>query len=239
MMRYALLFLPLGIISLYSSCVTDPIPCIRVSSSEVTETRDLKGFGGIVMYEYADLVITQGPDYSVKLTGPENVVELTNTSLVDDYLTISSEDCFNGSYSLKIEVTAPEFELIYVSALSSVETANTINGKRLEIELVGDITGNFDLNVDSVYSSIHGIGITDYSGTAVYHKIESSGEYTLKGFPLITDHSDISLFGLGECEVTANDKLNVVIEGSGNIYYKGSPAITSDITGTGQIIDSN
>lgn len=239
MLRLALLLPLVGMLFLFQSCNTDPITCIRVSSSQITESRDVRDFKGITLYEHANLVLSQGADYVVKITGPQNVVELTNTTLVDDYLVISSEDCFNGDDELTIEVTAPEFELIYISSMGSLETAGLIAGSNIKVELLGQITGNANFEMDSIFTVAQGKGVLNYFGTASYHEMDVEGEYAFSGFPLITEHTAISLLGLGVCEVTANGRLDVAIEGSGKVYYKGSPDINSDIAGTGQIIDSN
>jgi hypothetical protein len=31
----------------------------------------------------------------------------------------------------------------------------------------------------------------------------------------------------------------VVIEGSGNVYYKGTPSLQTDITGSGRVLNAN
>jgi len=49
----------------------------------------------------------------------------------------------------------------------------------------------------------------------------------------------ITSTGIGDCEVNVIHILNVTISGVGNVYYKGNPTITSNITGLGQLIDVN
>jgi hypothetical protein len=228
----------LALILVYS-CVPTPIECIRVSSNSTTESRSIKDFSGVVLFVPATLKISQGADYAVKLTGPQNVVELTKTTLLNDELTISTEDCFNGSYELLIEVTAPDFDLIYAGTAASLETNGAILGDNIRIELVGEISGSATFGMDSIFTSVSGKGNLNFSGSTKYHQLYLTGEADIAGFALSTDHTVIDLAGLAECEVTANERLEVTIAGSGNVYYKGNPQIDSNITGTGEIINSN
>jgi hemin uptake protein HemP len=239
MLRLALLLPLAGTMFLFQSCVTDPITCIRVSSLQITESRDIRDFKGITLYEPANLIITQGAEYAVKMTGPQNVVELTNTTLVDGYLVISSEDCFNGNDELAIEVTAPEFELVYISSRATLETIGSVQGNNIQLELLGEISGSATLEMDSVFALVSGKGNLNFSGSAKYQQLDLAGELKIAAFSLITEHTVINLAGLAACEVTANNLLEVNIAGSGNVNYKGDPQIDSNITGTGKIINSN
>ena len=50
----------------------------------------------------------------------------------------------------------------------------------------------------------------------------------------------IVIAGMGNVEITVNNKLDVVITGDGIVYYKVHPtSITHNISGTGSFIDSN
>lgn len=239
MLRLALLLPLAGTMFLFQSCVTDPITCIRVSSSQITESRDIRDFKGIILYENANLIITQGSEYAVKMTGPQNVVELTNTTLANDYLVISSADCFNGNDELTIEVTAPVYELISVEERSTLITTGVIEGENIQLSVLGAVDIDVELVMDSVFTSFVGDGELNFSGSSIYHQITLEGEFEVGGFELITDHIVIGLIGTGDCEVYANEILDVSIMGIGNVYFKGNPDILSGITGTGEIINVN
>jgi hypothetical protein len=65
------------------------------------------------------------------------------------------------------------------------------------------------------------------------------GSGSFMGYPLKVADCRIRIEGSGECEVNVTDKLDAAIKGSGNIYYKGHPRITTDIKGSGTLISSN
>lgn len=224
---------------LFSSCDSDQITCVRASSNIITEDRENKDFKGVVFNQVGDLKLTQGPDFSVKITGPDNVVALTFTVIENGLLVISSRDCFNGSYELLVEITAPEFEEIGMVGVGDVESVGMITGDIMEVNLQG--IGDFDLEIeaDSLYTTFSGTGSMTCSGDVLKHQFIGSGQFTLNGYGLVTNHTDINVSGTGDSYVRANNTLNASIVGTGDVYYKGTPAITTQITGVGDVIDAN
>lgn len=221
-----------------ASC--NEITCIRVSSNSITESRELSGYKGVVFNHAGDLKLTQGPEFSFTITGPENVVELTKTKIDNGLLIIWTDDCFNGQgVGLVVEVTAPIYESINLSGAGSISTVGEIEGDVIEMELVGsgDIVAGF--NAHELLTTVSGSGDINYSGTTLSHSLSCSGQFTFNGYALETDHTSIDVIGIGDSYIKANETLTVKIEGTGNVHYRGSPVIRSDITGIGEIIDSN
>ena len=221
------------------SCDSPIPPCIRPSSNIVTETRELKDFEGVVFNHAGDVILIQGPEYSFSIKGPDNVVELTNTTIENELLIISTNDCFNGNYDLEVFITSPVFNSISLEGAGSIVTNNQISGDIIEVNLLGQGDINAYFSADSIYTTISGKGMVSYRGFVTKHSLSSSGVFNLKGFQMATDHTLLDISGVGDCEVTANKSLAVTISGSGTIYYKGNPNIESDITGIGEVIDDN
>ena len=111
----------LVIIVIIASCdSSNQIECIRASSNSITEDRDVKDYKGVALNVVGDLLLTQGPEYAFRIQGPDNVVALTTSKVENGVLVIGSESCFNGSYNLTIEITAPDFELISLSGIGKI-----------------------------------------------------------------------------------------------------------------------
>jgi hypothetical protein len=224
--------------SLLMSCV-GPDPCHRASDNIITETRDLKDFRGIAFTSLGDIYITQGPEYSFTIKGPDNVVGFTTTRIENELLVITTEECFNGEYELSIEITAPEYTFINLAGLATLTSVSEISGDLLVMELVGIGVIEADVYVDSLYTTISGNGTVNYTGEVSRHFLSSSGEFRLNGYSLQTDHTFINLTGIGDSYVHANESLTVEITGTGKVFYQGDPDIYTDITGNGEVIDDN
>lgn len=222
-----------------SSCESNQLVCLRVSSNIISETRELKDFRGVVFNHIGDLKLMQGPEFSFKIEGPDNIVELTKTKIDNGLLIIWTDDCFNGEYDLTVEITAPDYELVSLSGTGSISTVGPIEADVIEMEVIGIGEIDADIYANQLFTTIAGTGDITYRGSVLNHQLSCSGQFTLNGYALETDHTSINITGIGDSYVTATETLTVNIEGTGNVYYRGAPVIESDITGIGEIIDSN
>ena len=62
-----------------------------------------------------------------------------------------------------------------------------------------------------------------------------TGAGKVSAFDMKVDDCTIRISGSGNCEVNVVNNLFVQVSGVGDIFYKGSPTITSDISGVGNI----
>jgi hypothetical protein len=72
-----------------------------------------------------------------------------------------------------------------------------------------------------------------------YMEVILNGSGSLFGFPLQAESCQVDITGSGNCEITANQHLDVSIDGSGSVFYKGNPTIMEDISGSGRVTDAN
>ena len=76
-------------------------------------------------------------------------------------------------------------------------------------------------------------------GDADVHELKIRGASEVESFDLLTNSTAVNIIGAGNCEVNAQNDLDVSITGAGIVYYKGNPTITQSITGLGQVVDAN
>lgn len=119
----------------------------------------------------------------------------------------------NGTWDMELERGHyGSYELTYYITIPSIEEVSNIGS--------GNVTVVDPISVDQM-------------------KVYLLGSGSFFGFPLSASTCQVDISGSGECEVTVNNDLDVVIEGSGNVYYQGSPIIHEDITGSGRVVDAN
>jgi hypothetical protein len=227
------------LLTFLGSCDTNKITCIRVDANIISEVRELDGFDRVEFNHIGDLKLTQGPVFSFKITGPDNVLELTKTKIENGLLVIWMDDCFSGDFDLTVELTAPNYKMINLSGLGSITTAGPIESEVIEMGLIGSGDIEAEIYATELYTTITGTGEISYRGLVLSHQLSCSGEFTLNSYALETDHTSIDISGKGDSYVTVNKTLTVDIEGSGNVYYHGIPVIDSSIIGIGEIIDQN
>jgi len=69
--------------------------------------------------------------------------------------------------------------------------------------------------------------------------IELTGTGDFLGFQITAQSCEVDISGTGNCEITAVKNLDVFIEGSGSVYYKGNPSLQTDINGSGAVVNAN
>jgi len=166
----------------------------------------------------------------------------TNILQVDDFDKISLEGADNVfiSYGPVQEVSVTG----HPNIISRIQT-EVSNGTWF-MELERGTYGSYELTynitvpyIDEV-SNIGSGNVTVADPISVGQmKVYLLGSGSFFGFPLSASVCQVDISGSGNCEVTVDNDLDVVIEGSGSVYYKGSPSIEVDITGSGRVVDTN
>jgi hypothetical protein len=138
----------------------------------------------------------------------------------------------------KVEVTG------HPNIISRIET--DVNNGVWQMELERDNYGDYKL---TYYITLPSIDKISYSGSGDvsisspmetdYLELSLMGSCSFKGFSLSADYCQVDISGSGDCEISAAKGLDVSIDGSGSVFYKGSPSIKDHISGSGRVIDSN
>lgn len=249
----------ISLLLILSGC-EDPkaFPCEKGEGERVTETRTVAGFNHIILNAPGDLYISKGQYFDLEITAQEDILEILQTEVTGNILEIRNDRCIRQSKTIEINLTLPEVNFLeiqgsgsiygldrfssneldlLISGSGNIEWASDAGTARLEIKGSGDIV--FDVIADEIFSKTLGSGDIKLSGSTVAHDINIDASGHVKGFDLITDNTNVNIAASGNCEVFANNELDVKILGSGNVYYRGTPNIDVKITGSGQLVNDN
>ena len=105
-----------------------------------------------------------------------------------------------------------------------------------------DISGSGDIQLDSLDASdvnakISGSGsITVASHVVIDHEsVKISGSGSVNTLDMQAIDADVEISGSGNCKLYVLEHLYVNISGSGDVLYKGTPAITFNGSGSGTV----
>jgi hypothetical protein len=62
-----------------------------------------------------------------------------------------------------------------------------------------------------------------------------TGSGNISAFDMEVNDCTIRVSGVGNCEVNVAESLDVLISGVGNVFYMGDPAVSSEVSGVGEI----
>jgi hypothetical protein len=224
------------------SCSSDD--CITGEGSIVTETLDLEPLDALTLIGSNNVSIKQGEFQEIKVTGYPNIIKELNRSVTNKHWEIRLDDaCYkNADYS--VEITIPYLTEANLAGSGNIIVYDFIEQDGQTYRLLG--SGNLSLGANSGTEALDvfltGSGnvttnadFTDLKSLDI--NITGSGDFS--GFSTQTNTCNIIVSGSCHSYINVRDELNVSINGSGNVNYKGNPVITSSITGSGKVIDSN
>jgi len=194
--------------------------CLNGEGSLVQETRTAGSFDAIFHQFPGSIFITKGSFPSVVVEGQSNLLPFLNTEIADDLLSVTFTDCIETGQPFNVYVSVTSLETINLAGIGNVEFENEVVTPRLELVTTG--LGDFFIQ-----------------GAADTLEITINGQGNVNGFDMISERCDILIAGTGDVEVTANQELFVIINGQGNVFYKGMPTVVSDINGLGTVTDAN
>ena len=200
------------------SCKKDSV---KGSGSIITEPRAVVDFFNVSVSGSTNIFITQGNNFDVKVKAYENIIPYLETKVQDGTLFVGFKSNSNISNdNSEVYITMPSLNSLALSGSGNISSKGTFLG-----------SGNFK-------ATISGSGnIVIEGGTANNYQINISGSGSVKSFGMISKQAVVSIKGSGNAELTVLQDLNATIDGSGTVYYKGTPVtVTSKITGSGQII---
>jgi|WetSurSiteA1Bulk_404760.scaffolds.fasta_scaffold08624_2 hypothetical protein len=157
--------------------------------------------------------------------------EIEHTGVADYYITIGSPQ----SVVLKAQQN-----IIDVMTWEVVDHSLKVGlQEHVSIETHDEI--RFDITVPALYNlELTGVGDFVVSGPDQgVLTITLTGVGNIDSYSLKADTCNIMLTGVGNCKVFARNLLSGALSGVGNVYYKGNPEINLNVTGVGQVIDSN
>ncbi len=210
---------------------------VRGSGIILEEIRQLSTFQSITMGISADLFFTVGLAQNFRIIGDENILEIIETTVKPEgTLEIVSPKNYRPTSRVKIFVSMTEANAFSLSGEGTVLGQSPFSTNDLILSVSGSGSMEMDVTAGQITSTISGSGDIRLSGAAAIHTITISGSGKAHALDLESIRCDVLLSGSGECYVSVLQFLNVDISGSGNVNYRGLPSVTSNISGSGQLI---
>jgi len=242
MNKKRILSLSLMIISslLLSACAITGFNVTRGSGELTTQTRDVSGFDRVQIDGAGELIIIQGENESLEIRAEDNIIGELTSDVRDTTLVLGYRDNFlrntiipteRITYTLNVmdlsEVTINGAADMEIDSLETGSLSLVING-------AGQVTID-QLMADNLSVQISGTTTMEIAGQVTTQSIMIDGAGNFRGGDLETNTTTIEINGLGNATVWANETLDISIDGGGNLRYYGSPNVTQDVNGFGDI----
>ena len=212
----------------------------------ISEEKQISGVRRVILREFGQLFITQGPVETLTIEGPDALTSLVRTEVRNDELLIDLDGgwwdrtwrAFTSSVegkSLKFHLTVKELEGLFVTGASRVKAEGLqLDNFQLIMKGAGDIKLT-NLQANRLDIDMPGAGLLLLSGNAVEQNVVMRGAGSYDAPRLQTERTNVKLQGVGKASVWATKELNAEVDGVGKIEYYGSPDVTQKVSGLGKI----
>jgi hypothetical protein len=223
----------------------------------ITEDYQLEEFSGVVLEGSFDLLLAQGDERKVSVTGNQDMVERLVVTVENHELHVSLKPGAYTNYTLKVNVTLPHFKRLKLDGSGDIVVGDFKGLDDVEVLLEGSgnirsdgilhvagtvnclLDGSGDvglkLNALTVKAKLEGSGDIDLSGKATELIAELEGSGDVNSFGLEVLRCTAELEGSGDIKVNVAEQLHATLDGSGDIAYHGKPDVKSQLAGSGSI----
>lgn len=243
MKKNPIISIPFLVLSIFilSACQFFPwVRVVRGSGNLTAESRPVSGFNAIRLDGAGRLVITQGTTESLEIQAEDNLINELTSQVEGSTLVLGYQD---RPWRKSVIPTRPIVYNLVVTDLAKL----TLNGagdfdlqslqtEALVLEING--AGNFkivDLTADSLSINLAGTGSITVSGVVSKQEVILDGAGGYQAGDLQTRSTTIEINGLGSGTVWVTETLDISITGGGSVSYYGSPNVTQEITGLGDV----
>jgi hypothetical protein len=181
-----------------------------------SEVRPLKDFDAISLRAPIDLNITIGKEFIITVLADEKLLPSITTRLNERRLVIDSKDVYSSMRMPKINVQLPALHQLSIQGSGDAKIAGLTEGAlRLQVSGSGDIVA---------------------AGTVDSLEIDVDGSGDVDGSLLIANNGRVRINGSGDVHVYAQNALDILINGSGDVTYLGAPHnFSKSVNGSGDI----
>jgi hypothetical protein len=187
----------------------------RGSGTMAIEARDVSGFAEIELNGSGTVLVSVTGTESLKVEAEDNILPLLTSEVRDGRLVLGAKESISPTRDIVYTVTVINLEAVAVSGSGSVVAVDVV-------------TNGFEVD-------INGSGIVTPEGASEHLDLSISGSGEFEGEGFVSATGTVSVSGSGDAVVDVTDDLTVDVSGSGTVRYIGDPAVSTSISGSGEI----
>jgi hypothetical protein len=213
---------------------------VRGDGPVVTQNLEVSTFSGIDLRIDAEVYYHAAPDYSLQVSGQQNIIDVLETYTADGRLVIRyrGDVRVRSHERLHIQVAGPSVNTLRVSGPGNLYTSGPLSPSRMDIDMSG--SGAISVSelacsfLDADLSGSGSIRVAGGTATEVSTHISGSGDIDLGGVAATKAKTFTS--GSGTTHLQVSGSLESTISGSGNVFYRGNPTVESHTSGSGRVM---
>jgi hypothetical protein len=198
---------------------------VALRAADVVKEVPVGAFSDLEVRTVGNVYLVQGNKEAVRIESTRDVSDYIEVTNAGNKLTITSKGLHNWRGKLDIYVTVRELNSAYFKAVGNVKTQNALKSKSLK--MTASAAGNISLDLDCTGFECHfsAVGNVNLAGETDSADIYNSATGNLRAGDLKTGTLSAHLSGVGNVTLCADKVISIDAHGTGNITYKGNPAV--------------
>ncbi len=176
-----------------------------------------KSFNAININTAGDISIHKSSRNRVSIQTDKNLINKCSTYIENGILFIKTKGNFISSHGLKIDIDSSNLNKLTIVGASNVKVKN--------------------YNIDNLTLNIHGSSDVYLNSNSINRlNIDADGSYDINLLNSKVKEATIRASGSGDIKIDVSNSLNVYIDGTTDIKYRGNPKISKEINGVADLI---
>lgn len=180
--------------------------------------------------------VQQGAFFSVEARGDRRNIDDLKVYKDGNTLVIRYNDNHNRKHDTFISITMPSLRAANFSGATNSRISGFSGLGELDFYLSGASLSQLDVDAGEVNLVISGASNLTLSGSGAELKSEISGASLLNSFNYTVDEVKVNASGASKAHVYADSQLEAIASGASVIYYKGSPNVSSSVSGASSVV---
>lgn len=223
--------LSIGIVLLaglvFTSCdLEDPGPVQN-------DTRDFTvvDFDRLEMGSAFVIEVVQGSVYKIEAWGDRRNLDDLLVYKNGQTLIIRYDESTNRRYETTLRITMPELAGFNFSGASNAVVSGFESQESLDVALSGASVAQLDAGYSRLNIQLSGSSSLVLHGLGDQMNASISGASLLSAFDYPVREAEVTITGASEGKLFVSDLLDVTASGASKVLYRGTPTVTSEVTG--------
>ena len=205
-----------------------------------TETRTVTNFSGIDLQMNGNVYYQNAPTWKIEVSAKASIHDVLETNVNSGRLVVRYRNgkTYDNDESIRINVSGPGVNSFTLNTSGNIICLNAIETDNLYLRSSGSgdiILQTVEANAIEAESKQSG-RITATGGSTINEKLKTDGSGKIDLSAISSKNVNARIVGSGDIKVKVADRLDVTIDGSGSVFFNGSPLISTHINGTGRLI---
>lgn len=213
MRKIARLILVLAIV--LPACHHGRIGGVKGSGKRETQKRQVTAFTSISTEGAFTIELTCQKELSLEVEGDDNVLPLVTSEVSNNVLRLSNSSGYYVNEPVRFKISVPNLEAFKISGAGKIDIRG-MNNEKFAIDADGAPTINVSGSTKLVNIHTNGAG-----------KINTNN---LRAARAVVDSN-----GAGQVELDVDEQLDVTVNGTAAVYYRGDPVVNKKVNGPGRV----